>query len=173
MGNRIAILREGVLQQIDTPRRIFEHPVNAFVAGFIGSPAMNLLRLTVSTEGGETMLVSAGLRLPAPARHARVLAAYRDREVIVGLRPDALTDRRPDAPNVAEVPATVEVVELLGSEGFLYADAGSQDVIARVSPSFDPRPGDAVRLWANVDAMHLFDPDTEASVLEGAPVATA
>jgi multiple sugar transport system ATP-binding protein len=168
MGTRIAILRDGVLQQIDTPRRIFDHPVNAFVAGFIGSPAMNLIRMNVvESEGGLTLQREALRITPAP-RHTRALSPYRGREVIVGLRPDALTDHRPDTPPAVEIPATVEVVELLGSEAYLYALVAGQTLIARVAPAFDHAPGDTVRLWANLDAMHLFDPDTEASVLEGA-----
>jgi multiple sugar transport system ATP-binding protein len=172
MGSRIAILRDGVLQQIDTPRRIFEQPVNAFVAGFIGSPAMNLLRMRVTGTGADLALERGPMRIAAPASVASVLASYREREVIVGLRPDALTDHRPDAAAAATVAARVEVVELLGSEAFLYADVDGQTVTARVSPAFHPAPESAVQLWANLDALHLFDPDTEASVLQGIPVRT-
>jgi multiple sugar transport system ATP-binding protein len=167
MGTRIAILRDGVLQQIDTPRRIFDHPVNAFVAGFIGSPAMNLITMHVVAGADGPALERDGLRLTPPPRHARALEPYRGREVIVGLRPDALTDLRPNAANAVEVPAVVEVVELLGSEAYLYAEVAGQALIARVTPAFEHAHGDAVRLWANLDAMHLFDPDTELSVLEG------
>ena len=113
------------------------------------------------------------LRQAPPARHVSTLAPYRDREVTVGLRPDALTDRRPDGATAVEVPAVVEVVELLGSEAYLYAEIAGQTLVASVSPAFaDHVPGDAVRLWANLDAIHLFDPDTELSVLERAPVPT-
>jgi multiple sugar transport system ATP-binding protein len=168
MGNRIAVLRDGVLQQIDTPRRLFDHPVNAFVAGFIGSPAMNLLRMrVVSNEGGTVTLEREDVRIPPPPRHARALGPYRDREIIVGLRPDALTDQRTSDEHAVQVPATVEVVELLGSEAYAYASVGGQTVVGRVAPAFEHMPGDSVRLWANLDAMHLFDPDTETSVMEG------
>ena len=168
MGSRIAILRDGVLQQIDTPRRLFDHPVNAFVAGFIGSPAMNLLRMRVrSAEGGGVELEREDLRIIPPPRHARALGPYRDREIIVGLRPDALTDHRSSAEHAVKVPATVEVVELLGSEAYCYAQVGGQTLVARVAPSFDHAPGDHVSLWANLEAIHLFDPDTETSVMEG------
>jgi multiple sugar transport system ATP-binding protein len=168
MGNRIAILRDGVLQQIDTPRRLFDHPVNAFVAGFIGSPSMNLVTMRVTgTEGGGVALEREDLRIDPPPRHARVLTAYRDREIIVGIRPDALTDHRSPDEHAVQVPATVEVVELLGSEAYLYAQVAGQSMIARVAPSFDPAPGAQIRLWASLDAMHLFDPETETSVMEG------
>jgi multiple sugar transport system ATP-binding protein len=167
MGSRIAILRDGVLQQIDTPRRIYDHPANAFVAGFIGSPPMNLTLVRAVQEGESMVLVRDDLRIPAPARYARALGPYKDREIIVGLRPDALTDERPETANVAEVPGTVEVVELLGSEAYLYAEIAGERLVARVHPSFDRPPGERVRLWANLDAMHLFDPETEESVVEG------
>jgi multiple sugar transport system ATP-binding protein len=167
MGNRIAVLKDGVLQQIDTPRRIFDHPVNAFVAGFIGSPAMNLMRMRVrSTEGGGE-LEREDVRIAPPPRHARALGPYRDREIIVGLRPDALTDSRPAEEHAAQIPATIEVVELLGSEAYAYVLVGGQTLVSRVAPSFVHAPGDAVQLWANLDAMHLFDPETETSVMEG------
>ena len=170
MGNRIAVLRDGVLQQIDTPRRLFDHPVNAFVAGFIGSPAMNLIRMRVLGDGGGIALQREDVRIAAPPRHARALGPYRDREIIVGLRPDALTDHRPSDEHAVRVPATVEVVELLGSEAYVYALLGGQTLIGRVAPAFEHTPGDAVQLWANLDAMHLFDPETETSVMEGAAV---
>jgi multiple sugar transport system ATP-binding protein len=167
MGSRIAILKDGVLQQIDTPRRVYDHPVNAFVAGFIGSPAMNLTRLRVVQEGESTVLVRDDLRIPAPLRYARALGPYKDREIIMGLRPDALTDERPDTANVAEVPGAVEVVELLGSEAYLYTEIAGERLVARVHPSFDRAPGEPVKLWANLDAMHLFDVETEETVVEG------
>jgi len=169
MGSRIAILREGVLQQIDTPRRLFDHPVNAFVAGFIGSPAMNLLKMRVlGGEGDAIILERGGIAVTPPPRHTRALRPYRDREILVGLRPDALTDHRTSDEHAAQVPARVEVIELLGSEAYLYSEVAGQTMIARVAPSFDPAPGTEVMLWANLDAMHLFDPETETSVLEGA-----
>jgi multiple sugar transport system ATP-binding protein len=168
MGTRIAILRDGVLQQIDTPRRIFDHPVNAFVAGFIGSPAMNLMTMRVTgAEDGGLLLEREDLRIVPPPRHARALEPYRNRQVIVGLRPDALTDRPSGGGLDAKLPATVEVVELLGSEAFCYATMAGQTLVARVAPSFEHVPGDAVTLWADLDAIHLFDADTEASVMEG------
>jgi multiple sugar transport system ATP-binding protein len=170
MGTRIAILRDGLLQQIDTPRRIFDHPVNAFVAGFIGSPAMNLIRMRVDGSGGELVLERGPVRLTPPPAVARALGPYRERDVIVGLRPDALTDHRPETANAAPLPARVEVVELLGSEAFLYATLDGQLLTARVSPAFHPAPETDVQLWANLDALHLFDPDSEANVLEGASV---
>jgi len=167
MGTRIAILKDGVLQQIDTPRRIFDHPINAFVAGFIGSPPMNLTRFRVVIDGGAPILVRGEVRLPAPARHAATAASYADRDVIAGLRADALTDEPPDTAARVEVPATVEVIELLGSEAYLYAEVAGERMVARVHPSFDRAPGASVRLWANLNAMHLFDPDSEESVVEG------
>jgi multiple sugar transport system ATP-binding protein len=169
MGSRIAVLREGVLQQIDTPRQLFDHPVNAFVAGFIGSPAMNLLRMrVVGSEGGGLVLRREEVEIVPPPRHARALGPYRDREIIVGLRPDALTDHRSSDEHAVRLPATVDVVELLGSEAYCYATIAGATLVARVAPSFEHMPGDRVMLWANLDAIHLFDAETETSVMEGA-----
>jgi multiple sugar transport system ATP-binding protein len=151
MGDRVAVLRDGVLQQCDTPRALYDDPVNAFVAGFIGSPPMNLLDGTVETGGvrfGSVVLPVAG-GLPRSAGET----------VTVGLRPEALS---PAAAGDG-IPVVVNIVEELGAEAFVHAQLASEDgpagsaVIARVEPSAAPDKGEVIHLSVKEGSMLFFD----------------
>jgi multiple sugar transport system ATP-binding protein len=159
MGDRVAVLKDGLLQQVDTPRNLYDHPENAFVAGFIGSPAMNLLIAPVS--GGKAQMGDLNIDVPASAGSS----------VIVGIRPEGWT------PASTGFHVLVEVVEELGSDAFVYgkpADknvqfANSTDesaqVIVRWDPKNPPKPGDTVTV-ANIGnaSVHLFDATTGARI---------
>jgi multiple sugar transport system ATP-binding protein len=151
MGDRVAVLKDGLLQQVDTPRNLYDNPVNAFVAGFIGSPAMNLLVAPVS--GGKAHLGDLALDVPASAGSAAT----------VGIRPEGFT------PASTGFKVVVEVVEELGSDAFVYGkpadssvkfanatDEGAQ-VIVRWDPKNPPKPGDTITVGVNPTAIHLFD----------------
>ena len=151
MGDRVAVLKDGVLQQVDTPRNLYDKPNNAFVAGFIGSPAMNLL--TVPVSGGKAMLGSHGVDVPASAGSS----------VTVGVRPEGF------APASTGFDVNVEVVEELGSDAFVYGkpadstvkfanatDEGAQ-VIVRWDPKNPPKPGSKITVAPVADSIHLFD----------------
>ena len=151
MGDRVAVLKDGVLQQVDTPRNLYDKPNNAFVAGFIGSPAMNLL--TVPVSGGKAMLGSHGVDVPASAGSS----------VTVGVRPEGF------APASTGFDVNVEVVEELGSDAFVYGkpadstvkfanatDEGAQ-VIVRWDPKNPPKPGSKITVAPIADSIHLFD----------------
>ena len=152
MGDRIAVLRDGLLQQVASPRDIYDHPANMYVAGFIGSPKMNFIPVTVS---GRTATASGfSVELPvAPAVERGVL----------GLRPEDLTDAPREGSPQVEV--KVEVVEILGSDQFLYGKLGGDDVIARVDPQLKVSVGDLARLNVNARSLHLFDPETERALI--------
>ena len=154
MGDRVAVLKDGLLQQVDTPRNLYDNPANAFVAGFIGSPAMNLLNVPVS--GGEAHIGDFKFAVPASAGTT----------VTVGVRPEGFTP----ASNGFKV--LVEVVEELGSDAFVYGkpadnnvkfanstDEGAQ-VIVRWDPKNPPKAGETITVEANVNAIHLFDATT-------------
>jgi multiple sugar transport system ATP-binding protein len=151
MGDRIAVLRDGTLQQVDTPSVLYDHPANIFVAGFIGTPTMNLFPATVEDH----MLSGTGfrLKLEAPPKLGRVIA---------GLRPEAL---KPAAPS-DELPMDmkVDVVEVMGSDQYIYGQVGEETVTARLEPHFKVAPGDRLRLRVDTDQLHLFDPETELAV---------
>jgi multiple sugar transport system ATP-binding protein len=152
MGHRIAVLRDGRLQQCDVPRAVYERPANVFVAGFIGSPAMNLLDVAVS-EGACDL---NGTRLELPPAVAEAAAALG--RVVVGLRPESL---ELGADGLA---ARVEVVEELGSEAYAFCSAdlpgGEQRLIARVDSRRPPAQGQRVTLHPLVEEAHLFDPES-------------
>jgi multiple sugar transport system ATP-binding protein len=144
MGDRVAVLKDGLLQQVDTPRNLYDNPANAFVAGFIGSPAMNLLIAPVS--GGKAMLGDLAIDVPAAAGTS----------VTVGVRPEGFT------PSAKGFHVLVEVVEELGSDAFVYANATDEgaQVIVRWDPKNPPKPGETITVEAVKGSVHLFNSTT-------------
>jgi len=150
MGDRVAVLKDGLLQQVDTPRNLYDNPANAFVAGFIGSPAMNLV--TVPVSGGKAKLGSLDVDVPSSAGAS----------VIVGIRPEGFS------PSSKGFDVVVEVVEELGADAFVYgkpadptvkfanaSDEGAQ-IILRWDPKSPPKPGQTVTVTAKAEVVHLF-----------------
>jgi multiple sugar transport system ATP-binding protein len=152
MGDRIAIMYDGVLQQVGTPDDIYDHPANLFVAGFIGSPTMNFVPVTM--QNGTAKASGFEVQLPRPVDAQKGT---------LGIRPEALTDRVPDAGATLEM--KVEVVERLGSDQFLYGQVGGDAITARVDPRMKVEPGDNARLGLDVRSLHLFDAETEKALL--------
>jgi multiple sugar transport system ATP-binding protein len=151
MGDRIAIMNGGILQQVGTPGDIYDHPANLFVAGFIGSPTMNFVPATLQNSTAKASGFEVQLPKPVAAGKGTL-----------GFRPEALTDRITDS---NEFDMKVDVVERLGSDQFLYGTVGSDSVTARVDPRLKIESGDKVRLGLDVRSLHLFDVETESSLL--------
>jgi multiple sugar transport system ATP-binding protein len=160
MGDRVAVLKDGILQQCDTPRVLFESPVNAFVAGFIGSPAMNLIEGTLGDDG----VVLGSTVIPVP-RELSGRARPADGRVIIGFRPESLEL----VPVGQGFPAVVNVVEELGSEAFVYAAFAEHvdssliainDIVAKVDPHSEPASGELINLRIKDDALLLFDAES-------------
>ncbi len=152
MGDRIAVMKDGVLQQVASPRDIYENPVNLFVAGFIGSPTMNFIPVTV--EGKTAKATGFQLELSrAPGVDKGTL----------GIRPDALTEKPREGHSGLDL--KVEVVEVLGSDQYLYGTVGGDTITARVDPQLKVAPGDRVKLGVDTRRLHLFDPVTEIAIL--------
>ncbi|HEY7294918.1 MAG TPA: sn-glycerol-3-phosphate ABC transporter ATP-binding protein UgpC [Dehalococcoidia bacterium] len=168
MGDRIAVMRDGILQQLDTPQALYDRPANIFVAGFIGSPTMNMLPMGVHAEGGEVELVHDEVRIPVPGSMAGGIAQFNGREITVGLRPEDISDHAEADWVAGTLPAVVDVLEPLGSEAFLYGTVNGQTVIARVNPRTRFGIGDRVQLQANMNHLHVFDPETGANLLHPA-----
>ena len=149
MGDRVAVLKDGVLQQVDTPRNLYENPKNVFVAGFIGSPAMNLLQLPI-VDGGVQF---GNIVLPVSRD---VLAKTNEKELTVGVRPEDLVVSKDKGISVE-----IDVIEELGADGFLYGHTtiggGSVDVVARVESQSHPNAGVTVHLQPQGGITHLFD----------------
>jgi multiple sugar transport system ATP-binding protein len=155
MGDRVAILRDGLLQQLGTPDEIYDHPVNVFVAGFIGSPSMNLV--AAKLEG--TAVTFGTCRLDVPLRPG--LAAYQGREIVLGIRPEDLTSA---ADGVLQL--TTNRVESLGSELVAYLDSGEPgaEITARLERRAGVARGQPVRLAVDLDRLYFFDPQSGAAI---------
>ena len=198
MGDRVAVLRSGELQQVDTPSNVYDRPANLFVAGFIGSPPMNLARATI--EGGDGSLVArlGSWTIPVPEQVARDrgLEGWVDREVIVGIRPEDLEGLPEDgqAPDGAKLRATIDRVEALGSELLCFftldappatseavaeATGGGLDEVALITregtpfcATFEPRSAvrvtDSVDVYVDTRHLHFFDPETEDAIASAA-----
>jgi len=170
MGDRIAVMRDGVLQQLDTPQGLYDHPANVFVAGFIGSPAMNLFPVDVLEEEGLT-LRSDGLAFPVPRHLREALQAYTGKQVVLGVRPEDIREERVPGSVAMSLNAQVDVVEPLGSDAYVYLMAGTTTLIARVDGRTALEPGDSVTVWVDGPRLHAFDPASEASLIQPGLVA--
>lgn len=166
MGTRIAVMRDGILQQLDTPQRLYDFPANTFVAGFIGSPAMNFFDATVTGSREDMHLDSGNFKLPVAGSKRERLTGYLGKTVVLGIRPEDIHDRdfAPSAFNGAPVKANVDVMEPMGSEIYLYLLSGKSSYVARVDPRSQARPGAAIDVMMNLDRMHLFDKQTEQAI---------
>jgi multiple sugar transport system ATP-binding protein len=160
MGNRIAVMRAGKLQQVGTPLEVYEQPANLFVASFIGTPPMNFVPATLA-DGG-TVVVASGLRLPVPEPLRAVTAGRDGLKVVAGLRPENIRETPRDGGG-ATVPlrAKVEFVEPLGHEVIVHGRVGDDLLVAKADPHRAPEMGSEVDLLAEVDALHLFDAGSE------------
>jgi multiple sugar transport system ATP-binding protein len=166
MGDRILVLMDGVLQQIDSPRNLYEEPRNLFVAGFIGSPSMNFFDATVVGEEGNMYVDTGDFRIQVPEGRKAQYDAYVGKEVIFGLRPEHIHARQFAPPRISAAPlqAQVDVVELLGHELHLYLDSGQNNFVATVDTRLAPSIGQDLDLVMDTDRMHLFDKNTELAI---------
>jgi multiple sugar transport system ATP-binding protein len=185
MGDRITVMKDGILQQVDTPRNIFNNPANMFVAGFIGSPAMNLINMSVEQQGQDVFLSTAasgdsqGMRLRVPARFRANIQPYSGREIVFGIRPQDIHDARfaqgmldeDDNPeDISPVPVRVDVVEPMGSEVYLYLLNGQTQLVSRVDARTEVEAGHALNMAFNMDKMHAFDPETQQTLIDKSKV---
>src|SRR5947209_12942693 len=161
MGDRIAVMNEGILQQLDTPENLHERPANLFVAGFIGSPSMNFFPAKVASSQGQAVADAGFFKAPVSGKAADSLG----REVVLGVRPEDIDDLT-HAQHDGHVPveARVDVVEFLGNELQLHLSAGGQAFVARVSTDTQTRPGATLRVGFQTRKMHVFDKSSEAAI---------
>ncbi len=168
MGHRIAVMREGILQQLDTPQTLYDRPANLFVAGFIGSPAMNFFPgQLVSDNGGQDLYVqTSGLKLKVPDSMRGKLGGSTGREVIFGFRPEHIHHRSEvrDVTTGSTANVKVSVVEPLGSEVFAYLSADGHEFIARMDASAQPKAGETIETVFDTDKLHVFDKETEQAL---------
>jgi multiple sugar transport system ATP-binding protein len=171
MGDRIVVMKDGIIQQATTPEEIYNNPVNMFVAGFIGSPSMNFISGMLSEEGGAVHFKATNVNVVIPDGRAKVIRekGYIGKEVILGIRPEDLHEEPiflEASPN-SIVTAEVEVAENLGHEMFLYINGvGTETAIARVDGRAGIKEGSTIKLAMDMNKVHVFDKETELKVTD-------
>ena len=164
MGDRICVMCDGNIMQVADPLTLYRQPENLFVAGFIGSPTMNLLKGKVQKRDDALYFVENGeanaLSLPLQGRLASSAKQYAGNEIIFGVRPEHLSDEAKDQSHVP-ITSTVEIAEPMGSESLVYLKTGTGSLIARIHGEHLYHSGEPVTVQINLDKVHLFDPQTE------------
>jgi len=165
MGDRIVVLNEGVVQQVDKPLNLYNSPRNKFVAAFIGSPSMNFIEGSLHRDSG-IVFQNHEVRIPLPERLFSSLKNYIDKQVTVGIRPEDIHDASANDTlrDKAEVQLKVEVIEPMGNECYLHLSAGANTMVARVKPDINVTTGEPARFLFDLSKMKLFDHDTEESI---------
>ena len=168
LGTRIVVMKDGVMQQVDTPSKLYAEPCNLFVAGFIGSPQMNFIDATVGESAGKVTLTFGANTITVPEAKAAALKPYAGKAVIAGIRPEDVVEAHEYAEgrNLSEkIDATVTVYELLGSEAMIYGDVDGGQISAHISAANPVRTGSRIEVAFDVDKLHVFDKDTELAIV--------
>ncbi len=169
MATRIVVMKDGLIQQVDTPQNLYDLPVNLFVAGFIGTPQMNFVNCTLEQKG-EDIYATFGvnsLKLPAEKANDPAVKDYIGKDVVLGIRPECIHDEPMYLSSMPDsiIETDVEVTELMGAEIYLYLVAEEQNLIARVSSRSTARAGDVIKVAIDMSRVHLFDKDTERYIV--------
>src|ERR1700691_1677563 len=162
LADRVVVMNNGIIEQIATPQELYHQPTTRFVAGFIGSPAMNFMRCRLEGNGAELRVrISDAISLPVPSSRSARYQALNGKELVFGLRPEHVTEpRRSDRDGNCEFTATLDVVEPMGMETMVFFTVDGQEICGRVDPSSAAGPGESMRLYADMDRMHLIDPQS-------------
>jgi multiple sugar transport system ATP-binding protein len=166
MASRIAVINKGLLQQIDSPQQLYDKPDNLFVAGFIGSPAMNFFPATLRKDNGKLFVDGGTFTLQIPESRNSVYSGEVGKQVIFGIRPEDIhnPDFAPPGIIAQTIEAVVDVTELMGNEIFVYLKSGEHAFVARVDPRSRYSMGDRIQMVFNMENMHIFDRETEKAV---------
>jgi multiple sugar transport system ATP-binding protein len=164
MGDRICVLDAGRIMQVETPRVLYERPANRFVATFVGSPAMNILRGRLAHEHGTYCFVASGMTLPLPPDKADRVKPYANRAIELGIRPEHILDGRAAPHADAVVRGTVGLIELMGHELIVHVDVTGQTVIARLDAQVPVAPGVDHEFLFDMRYSHVFDPESGKNV---------
>jgi multiple sugar transport system ATP-binding protein len=170
MGQRIAVMKDGLLQQCDTPLNLYHDPVNMFVAGFLGTPGMNFIHEAKVVKNGARPLLDTGtFKLHLPEARAAALADYVGKEVVLGLRPQDIHDKAlsspttPDLDNVVRM--TVDVIEPMGAVSTVFLNVGNQSLVAEIDAETKAKEGAPLDVVLDAAAAHVFDKDTEQTIV--------
>ncbi len=169
MATRIVVMKDGLIQQVDTPQNLYDYPCNIFVAGFIGTPQMNFINGTLEQKGEDVFFnfENNAIKLPAEKATNPALKEYIGQEVVLGIRPECIHDEPVHISTLADsvVDTYVEVTELMGAEIYLYITIGETNLIARVSSRSTSRAGDNIKVAFDTSRVHIFDKDTERCIV--------
>lgn len=169
MADRIVVLKDGEVQQMATPQEIYDNPSNMFVAGFIGSPQMNFINVTIKEKNGSLYAVNNEFHIALNAKACAALTekGYINKEVVLGIRPenihreDSFVNNNEDA----SFEALVDINELMGAEVYSYLKVGSTSITARFDSKFTTKPGETIKLAMDKEVIHLFDKETELAII--------
>ncbi|GAB4539837.1 MAG: ABC transporter ATP-binding protein [Anaerolineales bacterium] len=166
MATRIAVINKGDLQQLDTPQMLYDHPANLFVAGFIGSPAMNFFPASLSVNGDKVFVDTEDFKAQIPAELTKPYLGMNGRRVVFGIRPENIHDPEFAPQNIKgeKIAAKVDVTELMGNETFLYLVSGKNTFIGRVDPRSHLRVGNQTDVIFDMSKVHIFDAETEKAI---------
>ena len=168
LGTRIVVMKDGVVQQVDTPQNLYNTPCNLFVAGFIGSPQMNFMDAVCSVKGDDVTLTVGKhvLKVPASKKQALINGNYDGKTVVLGIRPEDVHDSQAFISNSPDsiIESEIKVYELLGAEVFLYFDVEGTQMTARVNPRTTLRTGDKAVFALDMEKIHVFDKETELTI---------
>lgn len=169
MGTRIVVMKDGVIQQVDSPTVLYNNPCNMFVAGFIGSPQMNFMNALIEKKDNGLYVKIGNTELPMPADKAAVVEekGYVGKEVVFGIRPENLDDEESfiEKHSNSCMKAKVELVEHMGSETFLYLVSEGNNITAKVAPTTTAKIDDNIKIGVDMNLMHLFDKETEIAII--------
>jgi len=166
MATRIAVINKGLLQQLDTPQNLYDHPNNLFVAGFIGTPAMNFFPGKLRRDNGKLVVDTGDFAVAIPAKKAKPYENHVGKDIIFGLRPENIhdVDFVPTNIDSEKVAVKVDLTELMGNEIFLYMVSGKNTFVARVDPRSQLRVGQQASVAFDMDNFHIFDAATEEAI---------
>jgi multiple sugar transport system ATP-binding protein len=166
MATRIAVINKGILQQLDTPQNLYDKPANLFVAGFIGSPAMNFFPGKLRKDGSKLVVDTGDFVVAIPEKFAKPYVAYAGKDIVFGIRPENIHDSEFVPLNIdsEKVAVKVGLTELMGNEIFLYLASGKNEFVARVDPRSSLRVGQQASIAFDMDNIHIFDAQTEQAI---------
>ena len=167
LGTKIVVMKDGVIQQVDTPQNLYNSPQNLFVAGFIGSPQMNFIDGVVEKSGNDLFASFNGNKIKFPANKYDALKSYIGKEVTFGIRPQSLSDDKELIANNphSTIVGDIEVVEHMGAESYVYTKCGNASVTIRIEGTTNLKVGEKAKIYLNVDKLHVFDKDTTLRVI--------
>jgi multiple sugar transport system ATP-binding protein len=167
LGSRIVVMKDGIVQQVDSPTNLYNKPCNLFVAGFIGSPQMNFMDAVCKINGNDVVLQIGNSKFPVPADKAKQLIKgnYNNKTVVLGIRPEDVTEASAaDVKGGQTIQANIKFFELLGAEVYLYFDLEGTQMTARTSASTKLKTGDPAKFSLDMNKIHVFDKDTEKAI---------